>query len=160
MVQRFNPAVLTVGIIGGSIVGCTLAAELARLGCRVRLFERSGEALKDRGAGIGVPESAMATFATQGLIDASLPHFPAPAFLRIWKTPAAPRFGRLAWTQPAKLAALNWGALYRNLRARVPPGVYQTRQQVVALTEPVPGEVLLDFAELLQVLDVRLGHEA
>ena len=147
MVQRFNPAALTVGIIGGSIVGCTLAAELARLGCRVRLFERSGEALKDRGAGIGVPESAMATFATQGLIDASLPHFPAPAFLRIWKTPAAPRFGRLAWTQPAKLAALNWGALYRNLRARVPPGVYQTRQQVVALTEPVPGEVLLDFAD-------------
>lgn len=147
MIQTQNRAALKVGIIGGSIVGCTVAAELARLGCTVRLFERSGEALKDRGAGIGVPESVMNTFATQDLIDPSLPYFPAPAFLRIWKTSEESRYGRLAWTQPARLAALNWGALYRNLRARVPPGVYQTRQQVVALTETTPGRVVLDFAD-------------
>lgn len=138
---------LKVGIVGGSIVGCTVAAELARIGCAVTLFERSGEALKDRGAGIGVPESVMETFATQGLIDPSLPHFPAPAFLRIWRTEAEPRYGRLAWTQPAKLAALNWGALYRNLRARVPPGVYRTQHHVVGLAEPAPGQVALQFAD-------------
>lgn len=108
-----------------------MAAELAAIGCRVTLFERSGEALKDRGAGIGVPTTVLETFIADGLVDADLPHFPAPAFLRITRTADEPRYGRLAWRQPAKMAALNWGALYRNLRARVPPGAYRTRQQVV-----------------------------
>ena len=51
-----------VGIVGGSIAGCTAAIELVRLGCEVTLFERTGEELKDRGAGIGVPPSVIDTF--------------------------------------------------------------------------------------------------
>ena len=77
---------LDIAVIGGSIAGCTAAIELARQGCKVTLFERSGEELKDRGAGLGVPASVIATFITRDLIDADLPYFPAPAFLRICRT--------------------------------------------------------------------------
>ena len=94
---------LEVGIVGGSITGCSVAAELAAIGCNVTLFERSGEALKDRGAGIGVPSSVFETFVEDGLVDANLPYFPAPAFLRLTRTAEEPRYGRLAWRQPAKI---------------------------------------------------------
>ncbi len=146
--QRNRPArELDIAIIGGSIAGCTTAIELARQGHRVTLFERSGEELKDRGAGLGVPTSVMETFITRDLIDRDLPYFPAPAFLRICRTAQEPRYGRLAWAQPATLAALNWGGLFRNLRKRVPNGVYRTRKQVSALDQASDDKVTVSFAD-------------
>ena len=138
---------LDIAIIGGSIAGCTAAIELARLGARVTLFERSGEELKDRGAGLGIPTSVVDTFIARDLVDAALPYFPAPAFLRICRTAKESRYGRLAWAQPATLAALNWGGLYRNLRKRVPAGVYRTRQQVVGIEQVDDEAVRLRFAD-------------
>ncbi len=138
---------LDVAIVGGSIAGCTAAIELARLGARVTLFERSGEELKDRGAGLGVPASVFETFIARDLVDADLPYFPAPAFLRICRTADQPRYGRLAWAQPATLAALNWGGLYRNLRKRVPDGVYRTRRQVTAIEQVEASSARLRFAD-------------
>ena len=138
---------LDIAIVGGSIAGCTAAIELSRLGCRVSLFERSGEELKDRGAGLGVPASIIDTFIARDLVDAALPYFPAPAFLRICRTPQESRYGRLAWAQPASLAALNWGGLYRNLRARVPAGTYHARRHVTAMTQGPDSRVRLDFAD-------------
>ena len=76
---------LKVGVIGGSIAGCTTAIELLRLGCDVTLLERTGEELKDRGAGIGVPSSVMDTFITRDLVDANTPYFPGHS-LRAWRT--------------------------------------------------------------------------
>ncbi len=130
---------LKVAVVGGSITGCTAAIELARLGCVVTLFERSGEELKDRGAGIGVPPSVMAAYIGRGLIGADVPYFDAEHFVRRWRTAAAPEFGVLAWEQPANIALLNWGGLYQNLRARVPDGVYHTGQRVVALHQAAQG---------------------
>ena len=46
---------LRVGIVGGSIGGCTAALALAGVGCDVTLFERSTGRLEDRRAGIGMP---------------------------------------------------------------------------------------------------------
>ena len=130
---RGNTQGLKVGIIGGSIAGCTTAIELLRLGCEVTLLERTGEELKDRGVGIGVPSSVMDTFITRDLVDADAPYFPGHAFTRRWRTAQERRYGYLAWDQPANLALLNWGVLYRNLRKRVPDQVYHTAQRVVAL---------------------------
>lgn len=124
---------LKVAVIGGSITGCTAAIELARHGCSVTLFERSGEELKDRGAGIGVGPSVIETYVKRGLVAADVPYFNAQNFVRRWRTPDEPRFGRLAWMQPANVCLMNWGMLYRNLRERVPDGVYRTGQRVVAL---------------------------
>ncbi len=128
-----NPPALRVAVIGGSITGCTAAIELTRAGCEVVLFERSGEELKDRGAGIGVPSSGIEAYITRGLIAPDVPFFNADSFKRIWRTEAQPVSGYLAWAQPTNMALLNWGALYRNLRERVPAGVYRADQRVVAL---------------------------
>ena len=138
---------LRVGIVGGSIAGCTTAIELFRLGCAVTLFERTGEELKDRGAGIGVPPSAMETFIKRDLVDADTPYFSGHAFTRLWRTEQAQRYGYLAWDQPVNLALLNWGGLYRNLRKRVPDQVYRTGQRVVALHEQPNGTVCVELAD-------------
>jgi len=142
-----NIQALKVGIIGGSIAGCTAAIELLRLGCDVTLLERTGEELKDRGAGIGVPPSVMNTFIERGLVDADTPYFTGHAFTRRWRTEQERRYGYLAWDQPANLALLNWGVLYRNLRKRVPNHVYHTGQRAVALHEQVNGTVQVELAD-------------
>jgi len=138
---------LKVGIIGGSIAGCTTAIELLRLGCEVTLFERTGEELKDRGAGIGVPPSVIDTFIKRDLVDADTPYFPSYAFTRLWRTAQEQRYGYLAWDQPAQLALLNWGVLYRNLRKRVPNPVYRTEHRVVVLTEQANESVRVGLAD-------------
>jgi 2-polyprenyl-6-methoxyphenol hydroxylase-like FAD-dependent oxidoreductase len=122
-----------VAVIGGSITGCTAAIELSRLGCEVVLFERSGEELKDRGAGIAVPPSALDTYVQRGLIAPDVPYFNARNFVRRWRTAAEPEYGYLAWEQPTSMVLLNWGMLYRNLRERVPDGIYRTEHKVIAL---------------------------
>lgn len=137
---------LKVGIIGGSIAGCTTAIELVRLGCEVTLFERTGEELKDRGAGIGVPPSVIDTFIQRDLVDADIPYFPSRSFTRIWRTEQEHRYGYWAWDQPANLALLNWGGLYRNLRKRVPDQVYRTGQRVVSLHQQEDSRVQVALA--------------
>ncbi len=138
---------LKVGIIGGSIAGCTTAIELFRLGCDVMLLERTGEELKDRGAGIGVPTSVMNTFITRDLVDADTPYFPGHSFTRLWRTERERQYGYVAWDQPANMALLNWGVLYRNLRKRVPDHVYRTSHRVVALQEQTNGVVRAELAD-------------
>ncbi len=138
---------LKVGVIGGSIAGCTTAIELLRLGCEVTLLERTGEELKDRGAGIGVPSSVMETFITRDLVDTDTPYFPGYSFTRLWRTEQEQRYGYLAWDQPANLALLNWGVLYRNLRKRVPDAVYRTAHRVVALQEQKDRTVHVELAD-------------
>ncbi|MGH8517514.1 MAG: NAD-binding protein, partial [Panacagrimonas sp.] len=119
-----------VGIVGGSIAGCAAAIELGRLGCEVTLFERTGETLKDRGAGIGVPRSVVETLKARDLIDRDTAFFRSDVFTRLWRTPTESRYGYLAWDQPIFLSLVNWGQLYRNLRRRVPDPVYRTQQTV------------------------------
>lgn len=138
---------LQVGVIGGSIAGCTVAIELLRLGCEVSIFERSGDELKDRGAGIGVPSSVIDTYIERDLVDADIPYFPATTFSRIWRTADEQRYGYLAWDQPTQLAALNWGGLYRNLRARVPEKNYLAHHKVVSLEEMPNNRVSVVLAD-------------
>ena len=138
---------LKVGIIGGSIAGCTTAIELSRAGCEVTLFERTGDELKDRGAGIGVPPSIIDTFITRDLVDTDIPYFSARTFSRIWRTAEEQRYGYLAWDQPTQLAALNWGVLYRNLRSRVADQLYLSQHRAVALYEQGNERVSIELAD-------------
>ena len=66
---------------------------------------------------------------------------------RLWRTAPEQRYGYLAWDQPASLALLNWGVLFRNLRKRVPDRVYRTEQRVVALREHGDGTVGAELAD-------------
>ena len=136
---------LSVGIIGGSIAGSTLAAVLARDGCAVTVLERSDEP-KDGGAGIGVPMSVVDTLVARDLVDSDMPHFVANRFPRLWRADKEERYGHVVWEQAGSLALLNWGALYRSLRKRVPIGAYRAACKVTALRERVDG-VVVDLAD-------------
>jgi 2-polyprenyl-6-methoxyphenol hydroxylase-like FAD-dependent oxidoreductase len=103
--------------------------------------------LKDRGAGIGIPPSVIDTFISRDLVDANIPYFSSHAFTRLWRTAQERRYGYLAWDQPANLALLNWGGLYRNLRQRVPDQVYRTEHRVVALHGRENGSVYVELLD-------------
>jgi 2-polyprenyl-6-methoxyphenol hydroxylase-like FAD-dependent oxidoreductase len=123
------------GILGGSITGCAVAAELARSGWAVTVLERRGEEPKDRGAGIGLPPSLVEMLVAHDLVDADLPHLDVHRFVQVVRDEDDPRHGRVLWEQPGRIALVNWGALYRNLRRRVPEGAYRTSCDVTALRE-------------------------
>jgi 2-polyprenyl-6-methoxyphenol hydroxylase-like FAD-dependent oxidoreductase len=126
---------LSVGILGGSIAGCAAAIELARVGCDVTILESRGEEPKDRGAGIGLPPSLVATLVERDLVDANFPHLDVRRFLHFARDEDEKRHGRLLWEQPGSIALVNWGVLYRNLRRRVPDGAYRTGCRVTRLRD-------------------------
>ncbi len=138
---------LKVGIVGGSIAGCAAAIELSRAGCDVTLYERSGNELKDRGAGIGVPPSVVETFIDRDLVDHDIPYFRLDKMSRIWRSADDSYHGYVAWDQPAQLGALNWGGLYSNLRARVPDAIYRANHNVLALHQTDPEHVAVELAD-------------
>jgi len=124
---------LSVGVVGGSIAGCAIAIELGRLGHEVVVFERAGEELKDRGAGIVVPPPVLETFIARGLVDSDLPHLRVTATRKIAPSATDRRFGRTVWEQEAAACTLKWGALFRSLRARVPDAAYRAGTAAAAL---------------------------
>jgi len=126
---------VNVGILGGSIAGCAAAIELARAGCDVTVLESRGEEPKERGAGIGLPPSLVATLVERDLVDADMPHFDVRSFLHVARDENQTRHGRLLWDQPGSISLVNWGSLYRNLRRRVPDGTYRTGCRVTALRD-------------------------
>ena len=140
--MRAPSSSLRIAVVGGSLTGCTAAIELARGGFQVTLFERSGEELKDRGAGIGVPPSVVETYIERDLLPQEVPYFPAGNFVRRWRTPETADYGHLAWRQPTSLCLLNWGMLYRELRQRVPEGVYRTGHRVIGMRQDGDGVML------------------
>ena len=68
---------MRVGVIGGSVAGCSTAALLHRAGHDVIVFERSESDLVSQGAGIGTPTTVWQDMMARGLIDGtSLPSEP------------------------------------------------------------------------------------
>jgi 2-polyprenyl-6-methoxyphenol hydroxylase-like FAD-dependent oxidoreductase len=121
---------LRVGIVGGSIAGCTAAIELSRAGHRVTVFERSTGELTGRGAGIATPRGIVTSMAGRDLIDQAMPYFAVEAITYVGLSASDARLGHTAWAAPLDIAVLNWGDLYRNLRRRVPDGVYEQGREV------------------------------
>ena len=111
-----------VGIIGGSIAGCATAIALERLGCDVRVFERSSGVLRDRGSGIAIPLALRDDLIDSGYLPADYAH--CLATLRWWILADGTPSGRLLWTQPGLAAHNNWGVLWRSLRAGVADARY------------------------------------
>ena len=123
---------LRIGIVGGSISGCTAATAMSRAGHEVTVYERSAGELTGRGAGIGTPLSVIESLIEQDFIDADMPYFNVKRLPHIGRTNAQEPLGHTPWVIPLTIELLNWGDLYRNLRRRVPDENYHKGSHVVA----------------------------
>jgi 2-polyprenyl-6-methoxyphenol hydroxylase-like FAD-dependent oxidoreductase len=137
---------LRIGIVGGSIAGCTTAIAASRAGMQPKVFERSSDPLKDRGAGLGIPTATCIALRDQGYINDGFPHVPVRA-LEHSSRPRAEVYGRgIAGRVPTWLEALRWGHLYDRLRSLVPDEHYVQGEPVVSAGPDVAGEVELKLA--------------
>lgn len=133
---------MRVGIVGGSIAGCTAAITLSRSGHEVTVLERCRGGLTGRGAGIGTPIDTFESLVARDLIGQDTPRFVASEHPLVSRRDADDRYGHRALALPLNMALLNWGDLWRELRSRVPDGVY-TEGCVVTSAEQRGERVLL-----------------
>jgi 2-polyprenyl-6-methoxyphenol hydroxylase-like FAD-dependent oxidoreductase len=140
-----------VGVVGGAIAGCAVAAALARAGSIVTVFERSQGRLEDRGVGLTMRIPTLTALKRRDLIDPDMPLVPT------WRrTFARPHTGGVSpdgspwdifWQEPVAIHAAHWGVLYRNLRKRVPDANYQAGADVTHLAERDDGTVDVRLAD-------------
>lgn len=123
---------LKIGIVGGSIAGCSAAILLGRAGHQVHVFERSRGGLVGRGGGIGTSGAVFEALIEQDIIDTGFPHLSASAMPFIIRTSGHERFGYTPWQMPLNLKAFHWSALWNNLRKRVPDDAYRRGVEVIA----------------------------
>ncbi len=129
------------GIVGGSIAGCTAAITLARIGCEVTVFERSRGVLEERGAGIALAFAHLDWLKAHDLVDADLSFVPSEIVR--WTSGADARHeGRLLWQSPMASGGLKWSLLHAQHRKRVPDGVYHQGCSVSAFEQRPGGPVV------------------
>jgi 2-polyprenyl-6-methoxyphenol hydroxylase-like FAD-dependent oxidoreductase len=138
---------LNIGIVGGSIAGCSAAILLGREGHNVRVFERSRSGLVGRGGGIATPGPVLESLIEQDIVDSDFPHLSASAMPFVVRTSAHERFGYTPWEMPLNLKAFHWGVLWNNLRKRVPDDVYHRGHQVVDAKANDAESVTLQFKD-------------
>jgi 2-polyprenyl-6-methoxyphenol hydroxylase-like FAD-dependent oxidoreductase len=115
---------LKIGIVGGSIAGCSAAILLSRAGHDVTVYERHHGSLVGRGGGIGTPSAVLNGLIENDEIDADFPHFTTTEMPFVGRRSPDDRYGRTAWGFPLDLRAFHWSALWNNLRKRVPDDIY------------------------------------
>ena len=147
----------TVGIVGGSIAGCATAVALARLGCDVHVFERSGGALRDRGSGIMIPLALRDDLIGGGYLPADYPSSRLAS--RLWIVADGTPAGRVQWRQPAPVVANNWGVLWRSLRAGVPDDRYHDGLPLAAFRADGNGATATFADGSSRTFDVLVGAD-
>lgn len=137
---------MKIGIVGGSIAGCTAAVALSRAGHEVTVLERSRGGLTGRGAGIGTPLETFETLISQDLIGANTPRFIVSEHPFVSRLDANDHFGHKALTLPLNMALVNWGDLWRELRSRVSDSMYVEGRNVSS-SQSVDDQVILSGAD-------------
>ena len=134
---------MRVGIIGGSVAGCAIAALLHRAGHDVTVFERSESDLVSRGAGIGTPTAVWQDMMARGLIDGTLPACRADYMRYVTRGSGT---GEQRWLGDAggqgSLMLLNWAHLYQCLRRGVPDDLYRSASTVELIEARPDGTTL------------------
>ncbi|MCB9316741.1 MAG: hypothetical protein H6569_11435 [Lewinellaceae bacterium] len=138
---------LNIGIVGGSIAGCSAAIILGRAGHRVQVFERSTGGLVGRGGGIGTPGPVFASLTEQDILDPDFPHLSSTKMPFVIRRPEQQQYGYKPWELPLNFKAFHWGALWNNLRKRVPDANYHLGCQVVEAYELAAGGATLKFKD-------------
>jgi 2-polyprenyl-6-methoxyphenol hydroxylase-like FAD-dependent oxidoreductase len=96
----------------------------------VDVYERSGEALAERGFGIGMPAAFHAQLLEAGYLEASMPVRQLRERTWILRDPAGPYGERELTRSPTPLVALNWNLLWRSLRGRISDSAYHSGERV------------------------------
>jgi 2-polyprenyl-6-methoxyphenol hydroxylase-like FAD-dependent oxidoreductase len=134
---------MRVGIIGGSVAGCAIAALLHRAGHDVTVFERSESDLVSRGAGIGTPTAVWQDMMARGLIDGTLSACRADYMRYVTRGSGT---GQPRWLGDAggkgSLMLLNWAHLYQCLRRGVPDDLYRSASTVELIEARPDGTTL------------------
>jgi len=123
---------LKIGIVGGSIAGCSAAILLSRAGHDVVVYERTRGTLVGRGGGIVIPSAVLNGLIEHDEIDADFPHFITTKMPFTGKRSPDDRYGHTPWSFPLDLRTFHWSTLWNNLRKRVPDDIYRQGQRVVA----------------------------
>jgi len=122
---------MRIGIVGGSIAGCSAAKLLLREGHDVDVFERSSKALVGRGGGIGTTTATLDAILNEGLIDNELASFSVSSMAFVGKHVNHEPFGRTAWNMPMQFRVFQWNELWRNLRKNIPDSIYHAGVKIV-----------------------------
>jgi len=128
-----------VAIIGGSLGGLFAANLLHRTGWDVQVYERVGEALAERGAGVVTHPELFDILALAGIEDKDIG-------VRVESRVTLARDGSVAGDHAHPQILTAWGRLYGLLRAALPANRYHTGKHLVALIQDAQG-VTARFAD-------------
>ena len=134
---------MKIGIVGGSIAGCSAAILLMKEGHEVTVFERSNKTLVGRGGGIGTTPSLMEQIRTEGLIRGEFAHFQINKMPFVGKSESFEPYGKIAWAMPMNFHVFQWNELWQNLRNNVPDGSYLAGVKIVDAQTTHNGNVEL-----------------
>ncbi|SDQ12863.1 hypothetical protein [Quadrisphaera sp. DSM 44207] len=130
---------LRVGVVGGSLAGLLAGTALRAAGHDVDVFERSGAALHERGAGVALQPAVAAALAALGTAAEDLSTCsPGRQVLD--------RDGAVVRVEPAAQRLTSWDALYRALRGAFPDERYHRGRRLSDLQQR-PGAVVARFAD-------------
>lgn len=122
---------MKIGIVGGSIAGCSAAILLRKEGHRVVIFERSQKSLVGRGGGIGTLPTLLEHLIKEGMLSENFPYFSIERMPFVGKSEDYEPFGRTAWAMPMNLSVFHWQTLWNDLRSKVPDELYLSGQEVI-----------------------------
>ena len=122
---------MKIGIVGGSIAGCTAAILLRREGHAVTVFERSNKALVGRGGGIGTTSLLMDEIRREKLVTDRFAYFQINKMPLVGKSLANEPFGKTSWDVPIDFQVFQWTELWKNLRGHVPDRYYHAGVKII-----------------------------
>jgi 2-polyprenyl-6-methoxyphenol hydroxylase-like FAD-dependent oxidoreductase len=118
---------LRIGIVGGSLTGCSAAIQLLRAGHQVSVFERSSKSLQSRGGGIGTPTPLFNDLISEGIVDGdNFPRLRCQGMPFSQKSPSdlSDALGHSPFELPLDANVFHWNTLWNALRKRVPDDCY------------------------------------
>lgn len=136
---------IKIAIVGGSIAGCACAIVLGRLGFDISVFEKSKEAVIDRGGGIVLPKPLIETLIENDMLDNNFPMInfnERPVLIYDSSNDSEILLTSLITSSIAGVL-VNWTNLYRSLLKRVPTDKVQYNANVTKIHRNADGKIEL-----------------